>query len=87
MDVDEYNVMYQKYHDDVHWKMVTHLDEVHAARAAAHNREVKALARKNPGQTVQASMKAPKENSAQKVYDMAQAEITVAQNEISRYMI
>jgi len=47
MDIEEYNVMYQRYFDDVQWKLLHHMDQIAGGRAAAHAREQKQQNRKN----------------------------------------
>lgn len=39
LDVEEHSVMLQQYTDDLHWKLVQHMDTISGARNAVQQRD------------------------------------------------
>jgi len=52
MDIEEYNSVFQKYWDEIQWKVVHHMDSITATRQAIHNREINNIKRLNPSAVI-----------------------------------
>lgn len=52
MDIEEYNSVYQRYWDEIQWKLVHHMDGIAATRQAIHNREISNIKRLNPAAVI-----------------------------------